>query len=192
MSVRHALPTLAAAAAVLALAACGTDAQSPGTTPTVTGASSAGESVVLEDGWVKSADSGMSAAFGELENTGDSDVTVVSVTSPVSTAMELHETVENESGQMVMREKADGFTVAAGTSLSLEPGGNHLMLMDLVKPLRAGDEVAFTLTFSDGSTYEFTVPAKDYSGANETYEGGEHMDMGDHADMGEHTGMGDE
>ncbi|WP_163275003.1 copper chaperone PCu(A)C [Cellulomonas iranensis] len=192
MSVRHALPTLAAAAAVLVLAACGTDAQSPGTTPTATGASSAGESVVLEDGWVKSADSGMSAAFGELENTGDSDVTVVSVTSPVSTAMELHETVENESGQMVMREKADGFTVAAGTSLSLEPGGNHLMLMDLVKPLRAGDEVAFTLTFSDGSTYEFTVPAKDYSGANETYEGGEHMDMGDHADMGEHTGMGDE
>lgn len=192
MSVRHTLSTLAAAAAVLALAACGTDAQSADTSPTATGASSAGESVVLEDGWVKSADSGMSAAFGELENTGDSDVTVVSVTSPASTAMELHETVENESGQMVMREKADGFTIAAGTSLSLEPGGNHLMLMDLVKPVRAGDEVAFTLTFSDGSTYEFTVPAKDYSGANETYEGGEHMDMGEHADMGEHMDMGDE
>ncbi|WP_432457126.1 copper chaperone PCu(A)C [Cellulomonas iranensis] len=192
MSVRDTLPTLAAAAVVLALAACGTDAQSPDPTPTATGASSAGESVVLEDGWVKSADSGMSAAFGELENTGDSDVTVVSVTSPASTAMELHETVENESGQMVMREKADGFTIAAGASLSLEPGGNHLMLMDLVKPVRAGDEVAFTLTFSDGSTYEFTVPAKDYSGANETYEGGEHMDMGEHADMGEHMDMGDE
>ncbi|MBO9556806.1 copper chaperone PCu(A)C [Cellulomonas sp.] len=194
MSVRHALPTLAAAAAVLALAACGTDAQSPDTSPTGTAASSAGESVVLEDGWVKSADSGMSAAFGELENTGDSDVTVVSVTSPASTAMELHETVENESGQMVMREKADGFTIPGGTSLSLEPGGNHLMLMDLVAPLRAGDEVAFTLTFSDGSTYEFTVPAKDYSGANETYEGGEHMDMGEHTETGEgeHMDMGDE
>lgn len=192
MSVRHTLSTLAAAAAVLALAACGTDAQSADTSPTATGASSAGESVVLEDGWVKSADSGMSAAFGELENTGDSDVTVVSVTSPASTAMELHETVENESGQMVMREKADGFTIAAGTSLSLEPGGNHLMLMDLVKPVRAGDEVAFTLTFSDGSTYEFTVPAKDYSGANETYEGGEHMDMGEHTETGEHMDMGDE
>lgn len=90
--------------------------------------------------------------------------------------LELHETVENEDGQMVMREIGGGFVIPADGSMTLEPGGNHIMLMDLTAPLAAGEEVTFTLTFSDESTYEFTAPVKDYSGANETYEGGE-MDM---------------
>ena len=179
MSVRHPLPLLATAAAVLALAACGTASDSPDATPTGTSATRAGASVVLEDGWVTTADSGMAAAFGTLQNTGASDATVVSVTTPASSATELHETVEDATGQLVMRPKADGFTVAAGQALTLEPGGNHLMLMDLVEPLRPGDEVALTLTLADGSTYEVTVPAKDFSGADESYEGGEPMDMGD-------------
>jgi copper(I)-binding protein len=56
------------------------------------------------------------------------------------------------------------------------------MLMGLVSPIKAGDEISFTLTFSDGSTFEFTVPAKDFAGANENYEGGD-MDMEHDTDM---------
>lgn len=44
------------------------------------------------------------------------------------------------------------------------------MLMGLTEPIVAGAENTFTLTLSDGSTVEFTVPAKDYSGANESYD----------------------
>lgn len=136
----------------------------------------AGESVSISDGWVKSADEGMSAAFGELTNDSDRDITVVSATTEASSMLELHETVENDSGEMVMRQIDGGFVIPAGGSLALEPGGNHIMLMDLTAPLKAGEEVTFVLTFSDESTYEFTAPVKDYSGANETYEGDE-MDM---------------
>lgn len=174
MSARTVMPAALALSAALALAGCSGDAEATDPTSTTT---TAADAVTITDAWVKAADSGMSAAFGELENTGDTDVTVLSVTSPASTEMELHETVENESGEMMMREKQGGFTIAGGDSLSLEPGGNHLMLMDLVDPIQAGDEVTFTLTFSDDSTMEFTAPAKDYSGANENY-GGE-MDMGE-------------
>ncbi|MGK9147163.1 copper chaperone PCu(A)C [Plantibacter flavus] len=159
------------AAVVIALTGCSTAAGTAAETKP------AGESVTIENGWVKAADEGMSAAFGELVNNSDQDVTVVSATTTASNMIELHETVENESGEMVMREKSGGFTIPAGTSLTLAPGGNHIMLMDLVNPIKAGDEVTFTLTFSDDSTTEFTVPAKDYSGANENYEGGD-MDMG--------------
>ena len=54
--------------------------------------------------------------------------------------------------------------------------------MDLTAPLVAGEEATFTLTLSDGSTFAFTAPVKDYSGANESYEGG-HSEMGhDHSD----------
>ena len=171
MHARTAMPAALALSAALALAGCGQNAEA--TDPTRT--TNAADAVTVSDAWVKAADSGMSAAFGELENTGDTDVTVVSVTSPASTAMELHETVEDDSGEMMMQQKEGGFTIAAGDALSLEPGGNHLMLMDLVDPIQAGDEVTFTLTFSDDSTVEFTAPAKDYSGANENYSG--EMDM---------------
>lgn len=187
MHARTFLPALAVVS-VLALAACSgaAEADAPSSSPDGTAAGS----VTVEDAWVKSAESGMSAAFGQIENTGDADVTVVSVASPASTMLELHETVENETGEMVMREKDGGFTIPAGGVLALEPGASHIMLMDLTAPVVAGDEVTFTLTFSDDSTLAFTAPAKDYSGANETYaegEGHEGMDTGgDDADASGH------
>lgn len=163
-------------AATLALAGCSTAADA---SPDAA-AAPAGQSVSLADGWVKAADSGMSAAFGGLTNAGSEDVTVVSATTEASSMLELHETVENETGELIMREIEGGFVIPAGETLDLEPGGNHIMLMDLTDPLEAGEEVSFTLTFSDDSTYEFTAPVKDYSGANENYVGGDaEMDMGD-------------
>ncbi|PPG30353.1 copper chaperone PCu(A)C [Rathayibacter sp. AY2B9] len=176
MRTRH-VTTLSAlsAAALLALTGCSAGASG---SPSAEVAPAATE-VSITDGWVKAADSGMSAAFGELENSGTQDVTVVSATSAASSELELHETVANESGEMVMRAKESGFTIPAGGSLELAPGGNHIMLMDLAAPIVAGDEVTVTLTFSDDSTTEFTVPARDYAGANEDYEGGDmDMDMG--------------
>lgn len=171
------LPRATALIAVSLLALTGCAAQSA---PAETQAVPAGDVVTIEDAWVKAADEGMSAAFGVLENSGDTDVTVVSVASDASSMLELHETVENEAGEMVMREIEGGFVLPAGAEFVLEPGANHIMLMDLTEPLKAGDEATFTLTFSDDSTYEFTAPVKDYSGANENYEEGDEHEGMDH------------
>lgn len=160
-------------AAVFALAGCSTT-----TTPAPEATSVAADSVTIVDPWVKAAESGMSAAFGELENSGTADVNVVSIESAASPMMELHETVDDGTGNMKMQQKEGGFVIPAGGSFLLEPGGNHFMLMGLAAPLVAGEEVTFTMTFSDGSTYEFTAPVKDYSGANEQYVGDGGMDMG--------------
>jgi copper(I)-binding protein len=97
--------------------------------------------------------------------------------------MQLHEVVDDGSGSMVMQEKDGGVVVPAGGSLTLEPGSYHFMLMDLTAPLVAGEEATFTVTFEDGSTMEFVAPVKDFTGANENYNGGD-MDMGD-----DHSGM---
>ena len=171
------LPRATALIAVSLLTLTGCAVQSA---PAETQAVPAGDVVTIEDAWVKAADEGMSAAFGVLENSGDTDVTVVSVASDASSMLELHETVENEAGEMVMREIEGGFVLPAGAEFVLEPGANHIMLMDLTDPLRAGDEAIFTLTFSDDSTYEFTAPVKDYSGANENYEEGDEHEGMDH------------
>jgi copper(I)-binding protein len=168
------LPTLLLLAVTTLFAATGCAASSESATPTAS--ASAADSITIEDAWVKAADDGMSAAFGTLENSGDTDITVVSAESPASTMIELHETVENDAGEMVMQAKKGGFVIPAGGSLELAPGANHIMLMGLTAPLVAGDDATFTLTLSDGSSYEFTAPAKDYTGANETYEGDMDMD----------------
>ncbi|WP_336500885.1 copper chaperone PCu(A)C [Microbacterium paraoxydans] len=176
MNTRTSLPRLGAmtALALVALTGCtAPTAATPAGTP-------AGEVLRIDDAWVKSADEGMSAAFGMLVNAGEDDVTVTSVSSAASPMIELHETVENDAGEMIMREIAGGFVVPAGGSLALEPGGNHIMMMDLAEPLRAGDEVSFTVTLSDDSTFDFTAPVKDYSGANENYDGADDHEGMDH------------
>jgi copper(I)-binding protein len=171
------LPRFAALVAVSLLALTGCAAT---TAPAESDSAPAGDSITIEDAWVKSAEEGMSAAFGTLTNTGTDDVTVVSAETAASSMVELHETVENEAGEMVMREIEGGFVIPAGGSLLLEPGASHIMLMDLAAPLQAGAEVTVTLTFSDDSTYEFKAPVKDYSGANENYEDGDEHEGMDH------------
>lgn len=151
------------------------------------GGSDAASAVTITDAWVKATDSGMTAAFGQLHNSAGEAVTVVSVQSPASGRVELHETVANAAGVMEMRRVEGGFAIPAGGDLTLEPGGNHIMMMDLAAPIEAGAEVTVTLTFSDDSTLAFTAPAKDYSGANENYgdDHGDH-DHGDAEDHGDH------
>lgn len=147
------------------------------------------DSVTVEDAWVGSAEPGeMTAAYGTLENSSEHEVTVTAVESSASPVIELHETVENDSGQMVMQEIDGGFVIPADDHLHLEPGGNHFMLMELPEAVLAGDEVSFTLTFSDGSTLEFTAAVRDHAGGHEDYaETDDHGDMGhDESENGDH------
>ena len=143
----------------------------------------AAESVRVIDGWVKAAAEGMSAGFGVIENNSGADVVLLSAESNAAHMVELHETVQDDAGAMVMQQKQGGFTIPAGGRFALEPGANHLMLMGLLSPLLAGNEVTFTLTFEDGSKFTYTAPIKDYSGANENYSGDHGSDHGsDHGD----------
>ncbi|RZT64474.1 copper chaperone PCu(A)C [Leucobacter luti] len=180
----------AALAAGLLLTGCST---TPATSDTngaaqETSAATAASSFEIVDGWAKAGD-GMTGVFGSLTNSGDSDLTLTSVASPAAAMVELHETVVS-GGSSVMREVDGGFVIPAGGSFELEPGGNHIMFMDLPKPLLAGDEVELTLTFDDGSTVETSVLVKDYDGAQENYEDIEDSDGGSHGDMSsdEHAG----
>lgn len=156
---------LAAAALTAALGCAPTGSQTQASATDTTPAAAAG-GLTVRDPWVKAAQEGMTAAFGTLVNDGQGDVTVVGATSAVS-PVEIHEMVMSD-GAMVMRRK-DGLTVPAGGSHTLEPGGDHLMLMDLARPVAPGDEVTITLELADGATVEFTAVAKPFAGAEETY-----------------------
>lgn len=172
--------------------ACGDDGEAADSTSSPAASASAGTAreaaaISASDAWVKAVDSGMTAAFGTISNSSGADITIVSATTPASSRVELHETVMNDDGTMAMQPKDGGFVVPAGGSLTLEPGGNHIMFMDVADALKPGDTVPVTLTLSDGSTMEIDAVVKTFSGADENYQGGEGMDGME--GMGEMDGM---
>ena len=155
---------IAGAAAVLtvgALTACGSDDDA---STTLTQA----ESVTLTDQWIKAADTEMTAEFGILTNNSDNQVTVTGGRSDAAGSVEVHEITEAD-GVRSMQEIQGGLTIPAGATVELTPGGNHIMLMDLTRPIRAGDQVTITLTFADGSTLDASAQARDFSGNQEKY-----------------------
>lgn len=156
------------AAACLLLTACGADTEpSAGGTPTPSPTPTA--ALTAQDMWVKSAGSGMTAAFGTLANNTDAEITVTKAASTAAPTVELHE-VAMVDGKMVMQPKESGFVIPAGGTHELKPGGDHLMLLNLAAPVRAGDEVTFTLTLADGESVEITAVGKDFAGGNESYQ----------------------
>ena len=58
---------------------------------------------------------------------------------------------------MVMQEMTDGLPLPADETVSLEPGGYHVMLLDLVEPLETGDEFELTLDFENADDVTLTV-----------------------------------
>ncbi|MFG1867259.1 copper chaperone PCu(A)C [Micromonospora arborensis] len=164
---------LLATAALLAVGVggCGpSDTASSATASPSASASAATGVVGIRDPWVKAADKGMTAAFGTLVNDGETDVTITGASTEVS-PMELHE-MTMKDGKMVMQAKPGGIVIKAKSTHALEPGGDHLMLMDVKQPVQPGDELTFTLTFADSRTQTFTAVAKPFTGAQESYAPG--------------------
>jgi len=52
----------------------------------------------------------------------------------------------------------------AGEALQLQPGGKHVMLLGLAKPLAAGDSFTLTLNFDGSDPITVTVPVMEMSG----------------------------
>jgi copper(I)-binding protein len=114
--------------------------------------------VVVRDGYVRAPVPGqtMAAAFMVISNDGDKPLELVAVKSDVAAELELHGH-SNDNGIMRMRE-IKRLPVPAKGEVVLAPGGLHLMLIDLRKPLVEKQQVAFTLVFADGSEVNVQMP----------------------------------
>lgn len=142
----------------------------------------------ISEGWAKSADAtDMTGVFGTLENHTGEALQIDRVESDAADLIELHEVTDDG----IMREIDGGITIDAHGTYELAPGDDHIMLMELTRDLLAGDEVTFTVFFTDGTSVDMTVAVKDYAGANEDYgdlhhHGHDHdHDHEDHGDDGE-------
>ena len=88
-------------------------------------------------------------------NGGTDDDALLSASYPGAERVEIHRTSAGADGMMQM-EQIDRLAVRAGREVSLEPGGYHVMLINLNDALTAGETLDLTLTFEDAGVV--TVP----------------------------------
>lgn len=89
------------------------------------------------------------AAYMMITNESGSAQAVVSARSSIAGKVEVHTTRTVEG--LVRMQKLPGLAVADGESVSLTPGGMHLMLFDLAYALEPGDEVEICLILATGN-----------------------------------------
>ncbi len=129
------------------------------------------------------------AAYMNLTASADDKLVKASVDATVAQSVEIHETVMAEStagtgmtkGTMMDKTKGTGSDATHGTGMSgamtmkpvesitlpkgvmveLKPGGYHIMMLKLAKPLKVGDTVKITLTFDKAGTLVVDVPVRE-------------------------------
>jgi hypothetical protein len=116
--------------------------------------------VVASDAWVRAAPSVQmnTAVFMTLRNTSSADVVIVGVRTSAAKVAELHE-MRDDNGVMRMR-KTERMVVPANGTLTLRPGGLHVMLFQLTGPLEPGTNVTLVLTTSDGTAIDVVAPVR--------------------------------
>ena len=90
--------------------------------------------------------SGMGAAYMVIRNGRDEVYRLIGGKTVVARIVEIHEMADVNS-IMEMRPLADGLDIPAGGEATLEPGGYHVMLIDLTEDLRDGTTYDLTLKF---------------------------------------------
>lgn len=110
----------------------------------------------------------VAGGFVTIMNMGDTDDTLIAATTDIAATTEIH-TMEMDGDIMRMSELEDGLPIPAGDTVVLQPGGFHLMFMQLNTPLVEGETIAVTLTFENAGdvTIDIPVAARDAKGAAE-------------------------
>ena len=110
------------------------------------------ELLEVQGGFVRGLPPGqkVTAAFAQITNTGDETLVLKSLHSTVAETVEVH-SHSMKDGTMQMR-KLNHFEIAAHGTAIFEPGGNHIMLLGLKKPLIENDIVSIDMCFEQVCT----------------------------------------
>ena len=121
--------------------------------------------LTVKGGWARASTPGAknAAAYVTIMNHGIESDALIGVVSDVSAKVELH-SHKNDGGVMRMRQIVS-VPVPAHSVAELKPGGDHIMLMGLKRPLKAGDHIMLRLSFQSGATEIFKVMVMKKGGA---------------------------
>jgi periplasmic copper chaperone A len=103
--------------------------------------------VTAKDAWVRGTVPAQKSTGAFVTLTSTTDAKVVGVSSPIAKAVEIHESMT--MGGVNHMHEVESVALPAGRAVQLKPGGHHVMLMGLAKPLKAGESVPLTFTIEE-------------------------------------------
>jgi copper(I)-binding protein len=99
--------------------------------------------------WSRPAGAGtVGAGYLSLANRGAAQDTLVGVTTPVAGEVQIHHS--SMAGGVMSMSRETTVALPAHGAVAFAPGGYHLMLMDLKRPLKTGDSFPAELAFASG------------------------------------------
>ena len=136
------------------------------------------QNVSVQSAWARATVQGQKATGAFMTLTAKTATTLVGVSTSVAGVAEVHE-MKMDNNVMQMRALPDGLALPAGKSVALQPGGFHVMLMDLKLPLQKDTTIPLTLRFKDAkgveSSLDIKVPVSQVAPAGGTkHQHGEH------------------
>ena len=114
--------------------------------------------ITIENAWARASAGPNAALFMTIVNVADVNKTLEGAQIGACERTELHNHIENAGIFRMVEVK--GIEVPAKGKIDLKPGGYHLMLMKLKRPLLEGKTVSVSLLFKDGKVIDITVPVK--------------------------------
>jgi len=107
------------------------------------------------DVWAKTTIPGGSVSAAYMHIKSGKPLRLVKAESPLTPTVELHN-MAMKDGVMEMR-AVDAVEIPANKLVDLKPGGFHIMLIKVNKPINKGDSVPLKLTFANADKSTFTV-----------------------------------
>jgi copper(I)-binding protein len=116
-------------------------------------------SIHISQPWSRATPKGASSGAGymTITNNGSAPDRVSCVSSDASAECQIH-TMTMDNGVMKMRPVEGGLEILPGQTITLKPGGFHMMLLNLKHPLEAGGTMKATLKFEHAGTVDVDYP----------------------------------
>ena len=113
---------------------------------------------VVDDAWVRATVAGQPSTGAFMHITSSTDSKLIEVRSPVAKTVQIHESkMQNDVMSM---QPVTSVALPAGKSVAIEPEGYHVMLIDLVNQVKAGDQVPLTLIVEDSKGVKEQIEVK--------------------------------
>ena len=121
--------------------------------------------LTVNEAWIREPPpvSKVQAAYMLISNPTDKPVELIGASSSFYSRVEFHHTILDKGLARMQQENT--LTIPARGEVHLQPEGTHMMLFNPRQPLKAGDNVPFTLTFSNQRRLDVMLVVKKAAGA---------------------------
>jgi hypothetical protein len=129
----------------------------------LTACASTGKTLSVEDAWARPVSAGTNAAvYFTISNPSPEADRLLHASAQISRAVEIHETSTSDAGEDILQMlPQSSVPVPARGTVVFEPGGHHVMLVDVQRDLAAGESFPLRLNFENAGAVDVEVFVED-------------------------------